>query len=67
MNFGSPCMYPIEYRWISAPMPVTNRHMMIDNGSARNAMSTCSAPTGIHEKITSTCERSSARMPSRSR
>ena len=33
---------------------------MIDSGSARNARSTCSAPTGIHVKITSTCERSSA-------
>jgi hypothetical protein len=29
-NFSSPCMYPMEYRWISAPMPVTNRHIVID-------------------------------------
>ena len=27
-NFGSPFMYPMEYRWISAPMPVMNRHIV---------------------------------------
>ena len=66
MNFGSPCMYPIEYMWISAPTPVTNRHMMIESGSASSARSTCSAPTGIHVKITSTLERSSELIPSMS-
>ena len=25
VNRGSPCMYPIAYRWISEPTPVTNR------------------------------------------
>src|SRR6478735_3604255 len=59
-------MYPIEYMWISAPTPVTNRHMMIESGSASSARSTCSAPTGIHVKITSTLERSSELIPSMS-
>jgi hypothetical protein len=40
LNRGSPCMYPIAYRWISEPMPVTNRHIVMLSGSARNARST---------------------------
>ncbi len=53
-NFGSPCMYPIAYRWISAPIPVTKRAMVMLSGSARNARSTFNEPTGIHENNTST-------------
>ncbi len=45
-NFGSPCMYPMEYRWISVAMPVTNRHMVIESGSARKPKSTWRPPTG---------------------
>ena len=33
-------MYPIEYRWISVPMPVTNSAIVIDSGSTRNPTST---------------------------
>ncbi len=65
-NFGSPCMYPIANRWMRKPTPVTNRHIVIDSGSARNARSTCSDDTGTHENSTSTWLRSSASMPSRS-
>ena len=36
-NFGSPCMYPMAYRWMSAPMPVMNSAMAIESWSARNA------------------------------
>src|SRR6185437_12748224 len=32
-NRSSPCMYPIEYTWISAPTPVTNRIIVVDRGS----------------------------------
>jgi hypothetical protein len=37
-NRGSPCMYPMAYRWISVPMPVTNRHIVMLSGSARKAI-----------------------------
>ena len=43
-------MYPMEYRWISVPMPVTNRHMVIDSGSTRKPKSTWRPPTGSHSK-----------------
>ena len=66
-NFGSPCMYPIEYRWISAPTPVTNRHIVMLSGSTRNARSTCSVPTGIQVKSLTTWARSSPSFDSRSR
>ena len=45
----SPCMYPMEYRWISAAMPVMNRTIVIDSGSSRNPMSTEKSPAGIQE------------------
>ena len=45
----SPCMYPIEYRWISAAMPVTNSTIVIDSGSSRKPTSTEKSPAGIHE------------------
>src|SRR3954451_11500979 len=47
-NRGSPCMYPIEYRWISEPTPVTNRIIVVDSGSTRNRKSTLTPPTAIH-------------------
>ena len=39
-------MYPIEYRWISVPMPVTNRAIVIDSGSTKKPASTRSDPDG---------------------
>ncbi|CAB4760509.1 unannotated protein [freshwater metagenome] len=59
-NFSSPCMYPMEYKWISVPTPVTNRHIVIESGSTRNPTSTEKRPAGTQVK--STCEnwRSSA-------
>src|SRR4051812_35124342 len=47
-NRGSPCMYPIEYRWMSVPTPVTNRIIVDDNGSTRNRNCTLKPPTDIH-------------------
>src|SRR5580765_4419515 len=32
-NLGSPRMYPIEYRWMSAPTPVMTNAMTTDSGS----------------------------------
>src|SRR3954466_5110609 len=45
---GSPCMYPIAYRWMSAPAPVTNRIIADDNGSAGMGKSTLNVPAWIH-------------------
>ncbi len=50
VNPGSPCMYPMEYRWISVPMPVTNSAIVIDKGSARKPTSTLKPPAGSHSK-----------------
>ena len=47
-NLSSPFMYPIEYRWISAPMKVMNRHIRMLSGSARKPMLTSKLPEGIH-------------------
>ena len=44
----SPCMYPMEYRWISAAMPVMKRIIAIDSGSSRKPTSTWKSPAGIH-------------------
>ena len=66
-NFGSPCMYPIEYRWMSAPMPVTNSAIVIDNGSTRKPISTLSRPAEIQVKRLTTSIRSSLGRDSRSR
>ena len=66
-NFGSPCMYPTAYRWISVPMPVMNRAMVMLSGSARNAASTERPPTGIHEKTVATCCRASSGLDTRSK
>src|SRR5581483_10505448 len=41
-------MYPIEYRWISVPTPVTNSTIVIDNGSTRKPSCTLRLPTGSH-------------------
>ena len=60
-------MYPIAKRWIRNPMPVTNRHIVIDSGSARNARSICSDETGTHENSVSMCWRSSSSIDSRSK
>ncbi len=49
-NFGSPCMYPIEYRWMRVPMPVMNRAIVIDSGSARNPTFTSKPPTTSQSK-----------------
>ena len=48
-------------------MPVTNRHIAMLSGSARNAMSTCNAPTGNHVNSVTTSERSSDGRDSRSK
>ena len=48
-------------------MPVTNRHIVMLSGSARNAMSTCSEPTGSHEKSVTTVARSSSGFDSMSK
>ena len=32
-NRASPCMYPIAYKWISVPIPVTNRIIVVLSGS----------------------------------
>ena len=48
----SPCMYPIEYRWIRAATPVMKRAMVTDSGSTRKPTSTVSPPTGNHSKST---------------
>ena len=48
-------------------MPVTNRHIVMLSGSARNAMSTCSVPTGSHSNSVTTSDRSSAGFDSRSK
>ena len=50
LNRGSPCMYPIEYRWISVPTPVTKRIIVVDSGSTRKRKSTWKPPTWIHVK-----------------
>ena len=42
------------------PMPVTNRHIVMLSGSARNARSTFNEPTGTHENTVAMCSRSSA-------
>ena len=43
-------MYPTEYRWISAPTPVTIIVISSDNWSIRYAKSICKSPAAIHEK-----------------
>ena len=55
----------MAYRCINEPIPVMNSAMVIDNGSANNAMSTCSEPTGSHLNIVTTWWRSSAGRESR--
>ena len=55
----------MAYRWMSEPIPVMNSAIVIDNGSANNAMSTCSDPTGNHLNIVTTWWRSSAGRESR--
>src|SRR5689334_3513130 len=47
-NRGSPCMYPIEYTWISAPTPVTNRIIVVDSGSTSIRHCTLKPPDEIH-------------------
>ena len=64
-NFGSPCMYPMEYRWISVPMPVTNSAIVIDSGSTRKPRSTWNPPAGSQVKSFSTWWRWSASLPRR--
>ena len=48
-------------------MPVTNRHIVMLSGSARNAMSMCNDPTGSHSNSVTTWARSSAGLLSRSK
>ena len=43
---------------LGVAMPVTNRHIVMLSGSARNAMSICRFDTGNHENNVSTCARS---------
>src|SRR4051794_2764447 len=46
-NRSSWAMYPIEYRWISVPTPVTNSAIVMDSGSTRKAACTSRFPTWI--------------------
>ena len=46
----SPCMYPIEYRWISEAIPVMNRIIAIDSGSSRKPDVDRKSPAGIQVK-----------------
>ncbi len=59
-------MYPIAYRWISEPTPVTTIAIVIDSGSTRRSRATLAAPARIHSATVTTCVRSSAGNASRS-
>ena len=48
-------------------MPVTNRHIVMLSGSARNARSIRRSPTGTHWNSVDTCRRSSADIDMRSK
>jgi hypothetical protein len=41
-------MYAIEYRWISAEIPVMKSDIVMDSGSTRSAAGTWSVPTLSH-------------------
>ena len=49
-NFASPRMYPMAYRWISDPTPVTNRHIVMLSGSASRPIDAWNDPAGIQVK-----------------
>src|SRR5690348_1982312 len=53
-------MYPIEYRWMNIPTPVTNNTIVSDSGSASSAAFTCSPPDGIQVNSSLVKERWSA-------
>src|SRR5581483_2908560 len=57
-------MYPIEYRWISAPTPVTNSTIVIDNGSTRKPSCTLRLPAGSQSNSTCWNCRSCSGLPS---
>ena len=50
-------MYPIAYRWISEPTPVTTSTIVIESGSTRRATSTLNVPTEIQSYRSVTCAR----------
>ena len=64
-KFGSPCMYPIEYRWISEPIPVMKSIIVTESGSTRNPTSTLKSPTGTHSKTVLVIWRSPSSTPRR--
>src|ERR671931_381403 len=66
-NRGSPAMYPIAYRWISAPTPVTTSAIVIDSGSTRRLAVTWKLPTEIQSNSRTTWTRSFAPNATRSR
>src|SRR5262249_24887704 len=41
-------MYPMAYRWMSVPTPVTKSTIVIDSASTSSAASTCNEPAVIH-------------------
>src|SRR4051794_2582682 len=52
--------------WMRAPMPVTNRHIVMLSGSARKPIPTLKLPAGIHVKSVWVRVRSCSDLPSRS-
>ena len=56
-------MYPIEYRWISVPTPVTKRIIVTESGSTRKPIFTTKPPDWNHVQSVRTCSRCSASRP----
>src|ERR1700712_5145882 len=54
---ASPCMYPMEYRWMRVPTPVTNNVIVDDSGSTRKRKSTRNVPAWIHVNPCETLDR----------
>src|SRR5215218_4468082 len=52
--------------WMRAPMPVTNRHIVMLSGSARKPIPALKLPAGIHVKSVWVRTRSCSSLPSRS-
>ena len=52
---GSSCMYPIEYKWISEPMPVTISIIVSESASIWKANGTCIPPILIQSKSLTMC------------
>ena len=56
---GSSAMYPIEYRWINAPIPVTTRIIVALSVSSRRSAPTLNPPTEIQSNRCWSASRSS--------